>query len=212
MACGMVVAAQNLQEIYPVNEPIPMFLAILAPYVGIVIGTAFLFGVTRFVTSVLPDLRPKARTASMKELKRMSDFTVLVSTPDLIRILVEPYVPLLASPDLLDNMQRELCDSRTHPLKMNVLILDMAAEEEPPNVSWTGEYTILVTPRDSHQFDESQIQAVLQWASNIIREYIKQGNESVGVTKASDFVDLVEQELNGEDDLPPDPHVPSNLH
>lgn len=196
------------------NEPLSAFLTILAPYVGIVIGTAFLFGVTRFVTSVLPDLRPKARTAPMKELKRMSDFTVLVSTPDLIRILIEPYVPLLASPELLDNMQRELCDLRTHPLKMNVLILDMAAEEEPPNVSWTGEYTILVTPRDSHQFDESQIQAVLQWASRIIHEYIKQGNEGVGVAKAEDIIEITAREINGEerDDASHDLHSSVNLH
>jgi len=205
-----VVAAQNLQEIYPVNEPLSAFLTILAPYVGIVIGTAFLFGVTRFVTSVLPDLRPKARTAPMKELKRMSDFTVLVSTPDLIRILVEPYVPLLASPDLLGEMEKELCDSQTHLTRMNVIPIDPVGET--PFDQWVGEYNILLLPRDTHQFEEAKIQPLIQWASDIIREYIKRGNEEVGVAEASDFVDLVEQELNGEDDLPPDPHVPSNLH
>lgn len=195
------------------SEPIQllsMFLTILAPYVGIVIGAAFLWGLMKVSTSSIPNLRPKVRTAPVKEFQPMSDFTVLVRTPDLIRIRMEPYVPLLDIPELQRKMEEELCDPQTQPLKLNVIPLDIV--DEFPFDHWNGEYTLLLLPFDSCQFEETQIQSLVRWASDIISDYIKQGNERVGVTKASDYINLVDRELDGEDDLPPDPHSPSNLH
>lgn len=140
----------------------------------------------------------------------MSDFTVLVRTPDLIRIRVEPYVPLLDIPELLREMEEELCDPQTQPLKLNVVPLDVV--DEFPFDHWNGEYTLLLLPLDAHQFEGAETYSLVRWASDIIHEYIKRGNEKVGVAEASDYIDLVDHELNGEDDLPPDPHTPSNLN
>lgn len=183
------------------NEPIQllsMFLQIVAPYVGIVIGAAFLWGLMKVGTSSILERRPKVRSIPVKEFQAMSDFTVLVRTPDLIRIRMEPYVPLLDIPELQRKMEEELCDPQTQPLKLNVIPLDVV--DEFPFDHWNGEYTLLLLPFDSCQFEETQIQSLVRWASDIISDYIKQGNERVGVTKASDYIDLVDQELNGGDD------------